>query len=146
MFQAVFPPITRSSKLHIQRQVFVRPILLPAASHLSDQYLTRYVQFWAPGDGRKSRLKHVECLTEINKLRNVASCWLNSANILTMHGRMNVKCMKLVVKIDAHRPFLFCKGHIGIWGPEAYFCAVFRAIDWVVSFTLRLICFPRKSP
>ena len=34
MFQTVFPSIIRSSKLHIQRQVhvFVRPILLPAAS------------------------------------------------------------------------------------------------------------------
>ena len=32
MFQTVFPSIIRSSKLHIQRQAFVRPILLPAAS------------------------------------------------------------------------------------------------------------------
>jgi len=31
MFQTVFPSIIRSSKLHIQRQVFVRPLLLPAA-------------------------------------------------------------------------------------------------------------------
>ena len=32
MFQTGFPSVIRSSKLHIQRQVFVRPILLPAAS------------------------------------------------------------------------------------------------------------------
>ena len=32
MFQAGLPSIITSSKLHIQRQVFVRPILLPAAS------------------------------------------------------------------------------------------------------------------
>ena len=32
MFQTVFPSITKSSKLHIQRQVFVRPLLLPAAN------------------------------------------------------------------------------------------------------------------
>ena len=31
MFQAVPPPIIRSTKLYIQRQVFVKPILLPAA-------------------------------------------------------------------------------------------------------------------
>jgi len=31
MFQTVFPSIIRSSKLHIQRQVFVRPVLLPDA-------------------------------------------------------------------------------------------------------------------
>ena len=39
----------------------------------------------------KNRPKHVEYLTEINKLRNVASCWLYSANILAKHGLMNVK-------------------------------------------------------
>ena len=39
MFQTVFPSIIRSSKLHIQRQVFVRPLLLPADSqYLSDRY------------------------------------------------------------------------------------------------------------
>jgi len=32
MFQTVYPSIIRSSKLHIQRQALVRPILLPAAS------------------------------------------------------------------------------------------------------------------
>jgi len=32
MFHTVFPPIIMSSKLHIQRQAFVRPLLLPAAS------------------------------------------------------------------------------------------------------------------
>jgi len=32
MFQAGFPSIIRSSKLHIQRQTFGRPILLPAAN------------------------------------------------------------------------------------------------------------------
>jgi len=50
-----------------------------------------YVQFWAPDDGRKNCLKHVERLTEINKLWNVASCWLYSVNILALHGPMNVK-------------------------------------------------------
>jgi len=32
MFQTGFPSIIRSSKLHIQRQVFVRTILVAAAS------------------------------------------------------------------------------------------------------------------
>ena len=32
MFQAVFTSIIRSTKLHIQRQAFVRPLLLPAVS------------------------------------------------------------------------------------------------------------------
>jgi len=75
MFQAVFPSIIRSSKPHIQRQVFVRPLLLSAASlarmklqYWSDKYLRLYVQFSAPDDGRKTRLKHVQRLTEIKKL------------------------------------------------------------------------------
>ena len=49
------------------------------------------MQFRAPDDGRKNRLKHVERLTEMDKLRNVASCWLSSENIVAMHGHMNVK-------------------------------------------------------
>jgi len=40
------------------------------------------VQFWAPDDGRKTRLKRVQHLTEINKLWNVTSCWLYSAKIV----------------------------------------------------------------
>ena len=32
MFQTVLPPIIRNTKLHIQRQAFVRPLLLPAAN------------------------------------------------------------------------------------------------------------------
>jgi len=51
MFQTVFPSIIRSLKLNIHRQVFVS-----------------YVQFCAPDNGRKTRLKHVQRLTEINKL------------------------------------------------------------------------------
>ena len=39
----------------------------------------------------KNRLKHVERLTEINRLGNVASLWLYCANILAMHGPVSVK-------------------------------------------------------
>ena len=53
------------------------------------------MQFFAPDDGRKNRLKHVVRLTEINKLWNAAYCWLYSANILAMHGHMNVKLKPL---------------------------------------------------
>jgi len=34
----------------------------------SDKYLTLYMPFWAPDDGRKNLLKRVEHLTDINKL------------------------------------------------------------------------------
>ena len=50
-----------------------------------------YVQFWVTDDVEKNRLKHVESLTEINMLWYVAPNWLNSANILAMHGPMNVE-------------------------------------------------------
>jgi len=50
MFQTGFPSIIRNSKLHIQRQVFVRPLLLPSArldkvAVGSSNGLTLYVQF-----------------------------------------------------------------------------------------------------
>ena len=41
------------------------------------KYPMLYIQFRAPDDGRRNRLKHVEHFKEINKLRNVASCSLN---------------------------------------------------------------------
>jgi len=37
MFRTVSPSVIRSTKLYIQRQVFVRPILLPAASQASSR-------------------------------------------------------------------------------------------------------------
>ena len=49
--------------------------------------------------GRKNCPKHVERLTEINKLWNVASCWLYSANIF--------RC----VCWDAVDQILFCPGY-----------------------------------
>jgi hypothetical protein len=41
-----------------------------------EKYPMLYIQFWAPDDGRRYRLKRVEHFTEINKLCNVAFCWL----------------------------------------------------------------------
>jgi hypothetical protein len=67
---------------------FVKPLLLPAtvvegmgltvagSSKGLTKYPILYTQFWVPDVGRSNRLKHVEHFTEINKLCNVASCWL----------------------------------------------------------------------
>jgi len=80
--------------ISVRRSACFRRIFCPSSGaqnctysvrYLSDQYLTLYVQFWAPDDGRKTHMKHVERLTEINKLWNVASCWLYSMNIITTH-------------------------------------------------------------
>ena len=77
--------------ISLRRSTCFRRLLCPSSGarnctysirYLWDQYcyLTLYVQFWAPDDGRSNRLKHVERLREISKLWNVASCWLYSAN------------------------------------------------------------------
>ena len=50
------------------------------SSSIGWQYLTLHVQFCAPDDGRRNRLKHVENFVERNKSRNVASCWLYFGN------------------------------------------------------------------
>ena len=60
---------------------FVKPLLLPAtvvagSSKGFTKYPMLYIQFWTPDDGRRNRQKHVEHFTEINKLCDVASCWL----------------------------------------------------------------------
>jgi hypothetical protein len=75
MFQAVPPPIIRSSNLYIQHRVFVKTIIATCHDGLT-KYPMLYIQFWAPDDRRRNRLKHAEHFTEINKLCNVASCWL----------------------------------------------------------------------
>jgi hypothetical protein len=49
-----------------QRQVAVK----------TGKYPMRCTQFWAPDDGRRNHLKHVEHFTEINTLCKVVSCWV----------------------------------------------------------------------
>ena len=48
MFQKGFPSIIKSSKLHIQRQAFVRPVLLPAASLAGMELI--YMYYWGNDD------------------------------------------------------------------------------------------------
>ena len=71
---------------------FVKTLLLPStvmeemrsisstrvagSSKVLTKFPILYIKFWAPDDGRRNRLKHVEHFTEINKFWNVASCWL----------------------------------------------------------------------
>ena len=52
--------------------------------------------------------KHVERLTEMNKLRNVASFWLCFANILAMHGPMNVKLTLSYFICFKFKPYQTC--------------------------------------
>ena len=138
MFQKVFPSIIRSSKLHIQRQVFVRPLKLPAAGLArlaagSSNGLRLYVQFWAPDDGRKYRLKHVQRLTEINKSWKVASCWLYSANFLLLSKIANMFITNVYTVISV----MSCCWRILIWT-----LANSTLFNTAVTMFQRLVIFP----
>ena len=77
MFRTVFPSIIRSSKLRIQQREMSNSCCYLLLSGMrwncravpSHPHLMLYTQFWAPGDGRKDRPKHVERCTRINDLR-----------------------------------------------------------------------------
>ena len=84
MFRTVFPSIIRSSRLYIQRQVYVIYVSwLLASKHEMELFhlvpaskqsnLMLYIQSWTPDDGGKDRPKHVECYS-INS-KNCASSW-----------------------------------------------------------------------
>jgi len=66
-------------------EYFVKPLLLPATVVEEMELQTVAVKvwqstrcciysFWAPDDGRRNRLKHVEHFVEINELCNIVSC------------------------------------------------------------------------
>ena len=89
-FRQFLRPSSGAQKMYIQLQVLCQTFYcylplswkswnsstLAASSSIGCQYLKLYIQFWAPDDGRRNRLKHIEHFTEINRLCNVASCWL----------------------------------------------------------------------
>jgi hypothetical protein len=77
MFQAVPAPIIRSTKLYVQCQVLSKQYccLLGQAAILVWKYLTLYVQFCAPDDGWRKRLKNVKKFLEINRSIKL-SIWL----------------------------------------------------------------------
>ena len=76
---------------------------------LSHQYwcLTLYVQFWAPHDGRKTRLKHVERLTEIKwKKSHLVGCTLRiyyrSTDLMNVKGATFFSSWKWVGHVAGH--------------------------------------------
>jgi len=86
----------------------------------------------------KNRLKHIQRLREINKLWNVASCWSYSANILVMHGPMNVKntwhyieTLVLSNHFILHSRSEFQNGNVGV------FCTVL-VVFWSMHCTWEL--------
>jgi hypothetical protein len=75
MFQAVPPPIIRSSNCTYGFW-YLSNLAATCCCHGWDgTAVTEAVcTVWAPDDGRRNRLKHVEHFIEINKLRSIASC------------------------------------------------------------------------
>ena len=76
--------------------------------------MTLYVQFWAPDDGRKTRLKHVERRTGIKKFRNVASCWLYCAN-LSAATHSSVRSSNIICKVQTVSMYI-------VYGLLIFFC------------------------
>jgi hypothetical protein len=83
-------PSSGAQKLCIQHLVFVKLLLLISLRSCSSFSTIAKVKrnsstntrccmysFWAPDDGRRIHLKHVEHYAERNELYNVASCWLH---------------------------------------------------------------------
>jgi hypothetical protein len=73
VFQAVPPPTIRSTKLYIQRKALSNQYYCLLLSWMRwngvRQYLTLYVQFCAPDNGRRNRPKNVEQFIAINRSR-----------------------------------------------------------------------------
>jgi hypothetical protein len=63
------------------------PTMIAAVSCKVWQIPEAICTVWAPDDGRRNRLKNVQHFIEINKLRNVASCWLHFGNILHSNNK-----------------------------------------------------------
>jgi hypothetical protein len=79
-----------------------------------DKYRICIYNFWDPDDGRRYRLSHVEHFTEINKLCNVASCWLYFE-----------KTIPLLTSCHCNRPRAGC-------------LSVSRHTDYILQFSLAL--------
>jgi len=94
MFQTVFRPSSGTQNCTY------------SIRYRSDKYLTLYVQFWALDDGWKNHLKHVESLTEINKLWNRASCRLYSANKCCHIFSMTSKSLSWVNKLKKKKTWI----------------------------------------
>ena len=78
------------------------------SANLYDIYLMLYVQFQTPDDGRKDRLKHVECCSKIKYIRDIVHLAgftilveihydARSYKYIMMHGptNVNIECYLL---------------------------------------------------
>ena len=78
--------------LYLQHLALMRPLLLPVMKVATS---TTGSSVMSSDDGWKYHPKHVEQLTDINKLYTGASCWIIIAIYYTMHGPLNIKFLIL---------------------------------------------------
>jgi len=110
MFRTVFPSIIRSSRLYIQSQVYVIQVSWLLASgpaskqstNLYDIYLTLYVQFWTPDDGRKDRPKHVEWYSINSKIVHLVGFAIEILSTNTRRLTTRIRSEKCVVRRFHH--------------------------------------------
>ena len=77
-------------KLYLQHLVFVTPLLLSAPVD---------TVVCAPDDGWKHNPKHVEQFPDINKLCNVASCWIYEYNGILLGAHPILHISRIRVKL-----------------------------------------------
>ena len=102
MFQAVPPPIIRSTKLYIQCQV------------LSNQYCCyRGWDGTSPDDGRRNRLKHVDQFIEINRSRKrcilLVVLWRYTCDARTCERQSHALCI-LAMRVASSKTWAFSLG------------------------------------
>ena len=91
------------------------------------KYPMLYIQIWAPDDGRRNRLKHVEHFTEINKLCNVVSFWLYIIIRLRCKDPWTPK--RIFYGVQLFIPILILKT---LRFPESRTCERTYELGWVV--------------
>jgi len=106
MFRTVFPSITRSSKLRIQQQVYVKQLLLLSGTRWNRSSISSPIAAGSSGcltytcccihnfellvmDGKTVR--NVERFTRTNNLRDRWILLVTLWEYITMHGPINVK-------------------------------------------------------
>ena len=102
-------------QLYLQHLVFVTPLLLSAAivEELEPVLVccgwrTRTV-VCAPDDGWKYHPKHVEQFPDINKLCNVASCWIYIGILLGAHSILHISRIRFKMVLFRPQHVVICQ-------------------------------------
>jgi len=113
---------------------FKKPYMFAAGnSNGLTKSLTLYMQLWAPDDGRKTLLKHVQRLTEINKIEKCrillvvfCECWWSVCILADNWWQTKVCLGKYIAQVRPHLAFI-CLGLSSVSGSYSflYFSKIF---------------------